>query len=729
MDSQGWIVVELVARELGVELAPELRESVRRAESRAQRPDDPATRIIELGGKAGIAFFRRPITRGDLQRVIETSAFPAVLAGLSAERHSVFVLRGRHGGRLQVVRVRGDGSQESFEAEAAAFLESARGATIEGLVPVHVAPWLGKEVRAREGGQALSSLERAWRLVARERREINLVILFAMLVGLLSLTLPLAVQGFIGLVQGGMILQPVILLIGFVILGTLASGALTIAQMKVVETIQQRIYARVALEFGFKVPRLDFEATLPEYLPETMNRFFEVVNIQKSFAKLLQEGATSVLQILFGLVLLTLYHPYFAFFGFALVVVVFLAARLLGPAGIETGLAESKYKYRTVHWLEEMSRAITAFKFSGMSAMPVERMDEQVAGYLRYRRKHFKVVIRQAWVIILLKVAVVAGLLVMGTLLVVNRQITLGQFVASDLVIITVLVALEKLIFSITSAYDLLVGVEKLGFVSDLPVEATDGLPPVAPVAPGEGFTIEVADLHYRYPGAADESLRGISLRIAAGEKVAIVGADGSGQSTLLRVVSGLLEGYQGTITYDGLTLRDLDRRALRAQVGQMLSLHDLFDGTIEENVTVGRPWLGTADVLTALDLATLNRQVQAMPLGLRTPVAAGGGSLPVSSAKKLLLAQALAGRPRLLVLEDIVQHLEGEDRTRVIRTLTGEQAPWSLVICTHDPALLAACDRVYVLDEGAVIMEGPFADLSRQPAMQALVPAGVTGL
>jgi ABC-type bacteriocin/lantibiotic exporter with double-glycine peptidase domain len=289
-----------------------------------------------------------------------------------------------------------------------------------------------------------------------------------------------------------------------------------------------------------------------------------------------------------------------------------------------------------------------------------------------------------------------------------------------------VLVALEKLIFSISTVYDLIVGVEKLGFVSDLPVEATVGLAPPAPIRPGEGFAVRAIDLRYRYPGSSGYALKGVSLQIAQGEKVAVVGPDGAGQSTLLRVLSGLLEDYEGTITYDGLTLRDLDHRALRSQIGQMLSQHDLFDGTIEENVTVGRPWITTADVLTALEQSALNTQVQSMPLGLRTPVAAGGGSLSVSAAKKLLLAQAIAGKPRFLVLEDIVQHLEGEDRTQVIRMLTDEQAPWSLIIVTHDPALLAACDRVYVLDEGEVLMEGPYAELRRQPAMQALVPFAV---
>jgi ABC-type bacteriocin/lantibiotic exporter with double-glycine peptidase domain len=347
-------------------------------------------------------------------------------------------------------------------------------------------------------------------------------------------------------------------------------------------------------------------------------------------------------------------------------------------------------------------------------------MDELVTGYLKYRRKHFSVLLQQAWSMIAFKVIVTGGLLVLGAVLVVNRQISLGQFVASEIVIVTILSSVEKLIQSIATVYDLLTSVEKLGYVSDLPMEEPRGIPLTARA---EGFQVVLRDVTYRYPGAPTPSLRGVNLTVGSGERVGIVGADGAGQSTLLRVMSGLLEGYEGTITFDGVTLRDLDQRGLRAQVGQMLSLTDLFDGTIEENVTVGRPDVSTDDVLRSLERSALAEQVQAMPLGLRTPVSAGGGSLSVSNAKKLLLAQAIVGHPRLLLLEDIVQYLEGEAREAVIRMLTDAAAGWTLVIVTHDPALLAACDRVVVLQDGTVRLEGPFAELIHDPRLQALVP------
>jgi ABC-type bacteriocin/lantibiotic exporter with double-glycine peptidase domain len=713
MATQPWKVVEYVARRLGVEVDPETRAEALRALS---KQESPLAGVVQAGNRLRLAFLQRTLAPADLQRLVETEAFPAIVFGLASEPGAVLVLTSRRNGRVSVARFLADGTQEELELDAATLVESCRGSNVRGLLPISAAGYVGSGAE----GQVLSPLQRTFQLLGREKREIGLVYLYATLVGLLSLTLPLAVQSIIGLIQGGLFLQPIVWLIAFVIFGAFASGALGIAQLHVVELIQQRIFARVAFEFGFKVPRLDFETTLNADLPETMNRFFEVVTIQKSLGKLLTEATAALLSVSFGMILLTFYHPYFTLFGFALLFALFLLFRISGPKGLETSLAESKYKYRAVHWLEEMARAITAFKFSGGSPLPMRRMDELVTGYLKYRRKHFSILLQQAWSMIAFKVIVTGGLLVLGAVLVVNRQISLGQFVASEIVIVTILSSVEKLIQSIATVYDLLTSVDKLGYVSDLPIEEPRGIPLTARA---EGFQVVLRDVTYRYPGAPSPSLRGLNLAVNSGEKVGIVGADGAGQSTLLRVMSGLLEGYEGTITFDGVTLRDLDQRGLRSQVGQMLSLTDLFDGTIEENVTVGRPDVGTDDVLRALERAALAEQVQAMPLGLRTPVSAGGGSLSVSNAKKLLLAQAIVGHPRLLLLEDIVQYLEGEAREAVIRMLTDDTAGWTLVIVTHDPALLAACDRVVVLHDGTVGLEGPFAELIHDPRLQALVP------
>ncbi len=720
MALQSWVVAETVAGALGVEVDAEQRAlGERRLASGAPLPLVEA--VAESATFLRVAFLRRDASVEDVRGLLAHGAFPAVL--VPPATGDVIVLTGRANGHVRAIAVRPDGTTaEERLAPDALVGRAAAGGSL--LLPIDVGATVGETPAAGETAPHLTPMQRLLALLARERKDIGLVYLYATLVGLLSLTLPLAVQLLVQMVQGGLFLQPTVLLIAFVVLGTLASGALGLAQLHVVEVIQQRVFARVALELGFKVPRLPFETTLTNALPETMNRFFEVVTIQKSLSKLLTEATTALLQVVFGLVLLTVYHPYFTLFGLVLVGALWLVFRLTGPQGLASSLAESKYKYRAVHWLEEMARAMTAFKFSGASPMPVARMDDLVTGYLTHRRRHFGVLVQQAWAIILFKTVITGGLLILGSVLVIDRQITLGQFVASEIVIVTVLAGLEKLIGSISTVYDFLTALEKLGHVSDLPLERAGGLAVPPPAAGARGFDVRLAAVSYRYPAAAGWSLRDVTLDLAPGERVAVLGADGAGQSTLLRVMGGLLDGYEGTIAYDGLTLRDLDRHALRAEIGQMLSLHDLFDGTIEENVTVGRPGISSADVLRALEASRLAAHVQALPLGLASPVAAGGGTLSVSNAKKLLLAQAIVGRPRLLLLEDIVQHLEGDDREAVIRTLCDRAQPWTLVIVTHDPLLLAACDRVVLLEEGRVALEGPFDRIADDPRLRALVPA-----
>jgi ABC-type bacteriocin/lantibiotic exporter with double-glycine peptidase domain len=605
---------------------------------------------------------------------------------------------------------------------------------------------------AGDGDHAeISPLRRFWSLLVRERRDVWLVFGYAALAGLFSLVLPLSVQQVVQLVSGRMILQPTYLLVGFVLLGTLGVGVLQVMQLSVVEDIQQRLFARLAFEFSFRVPRLRYDVAVREDLPEVMNRFFETVNVQKSLSKLLLDLSAALLTILLGLILLTLYHPYFTFFSLALVIGLGIILRVTGPRGMETSISESKYKYKVVHWLEEMARANTAFKFAGRSSLPVERMDELVTGYLKYRKAHFRVLVQQASGVVAFKTLIVGALLVLGIALVQRNQITLGQFVASEIVIVTVLAGIEKLVSSLATVYDMLTAVDKLGHVTDLPLETPGGLAvPAAPVlgaaangagangagangagaahaaAAPHGLALEARGLTFRYGPGAAPALRGVSLRVAPGERVGITGYEGSGQTTLLKLFGGLLDGYEGAVAVNGVPMRELDRTAFRDAVGQLLSPTDLFDGTIEENVSVGRPDVTPHDVLRAVERVGLSEWLQSQPLGLRTMVRNGARELPAHVVSRLLVAQAVAGRPRLVVVDDYYQNLEPDSRQHLVDCLTDRREPWTLLLVSHDPGFLAACDRVLVLEDGVVVRDGPFDRLvDTTPLLQRLVRRG----
>lgn len=567
-------------------------------------------------------------------------------------------------------------------------------------------------------------LQRLVRLLAEERGEIWLVWAYAALAGLLSLALPVGVQAIIGLVAGGMLLQPVIILIGAVVLGTAASGGLQVLQLGAVERMQQRIFARLALDWGTRLPRIDVDAAVGEHLPETVNRFFEIVIIQKSLAKLLTEAIGAVLTVAFGLVLLTLYHPSLSLAGTLLLGLLGLTLWLSGQSGLATSLAESGAKYRVAHWLQEVARRVATFRAAVPGRLPLTRTDAEVAGYLRARQAHFRVLVRQSMAAVLFETIITGALLVLGTVLVVRRQITLGQFVASELVVVSMLAGVEKLVLSLSTLYDVLTAATKAAHVAELPLLPAAGTGRGGTPAPG-GTRVAASAITYTYPGAETPALEDISLHMAAGERVAITGVEGSGESTFLKVLAGLLPHYRGSLTLDGVSVRDVEPGALHRRIAFVEQWPRLFDGTIHENVAIGRPWVEESDVRWALEFAGLATFIAGLPDGLRTRVGVGE-SLPSQVARKLALARALAGRPTLLLFDEFFHHLEPEFKRDLLGRLMRRDAGWTIVAASHDPVYLAACDRILVLADGRVAREGSLESLLRDQDFALLVHTSV---
>ena len=674
-----------------------------------------ASAIEAIGKQGELSYLRRTLGRPEFERLLADGAVPIVLLPerppAELEACVITASKSKRGVTVATVSARGIAPELTLTLDELWARLATR--VVHALIPVRLTPVLsdrGDGLAHDASHEHLTPWQRLGQLLHSERRDIELIYLYAVLVGLFGLTVPLAVQGITQLVQGGLVLQPVVLLILFAILGTLATGVIGLLQESVVETIQQRIFARMAFEFAYLVPRIRFEAAQSANLPLQMNRFFEAVLIQKSLAKLLLDVPTATLQVLFGIALLSFYNPRFIAFALLLLLGVYVIFRVTYSRGIETSIMESKFKYNVLEWLQAMARSIAAFKFSTRSTLPLEMMDGHVANYLKYRRKHFRVLITQSMSMIVFKTLLTGALLILGTTLVVDRSLTLGQFVAAELVIVTVLAGVEKLIRSLATIYDVLTSVDKVGHVMDLPVEEILGLQ--LPDST-DGMAILARDLSFTYPDQPSPTLSGIRLDIRPGERIAITGADGSGQTTLLRLFGALHDGFDGTLTYDGVTLRSMNRAALREQIGQVLSTTDLFDGTIEDNISVGRRFVDRAAVLKALRDVGVDEVVQSMPNGILTTIINGGANLSSAVASKLLVAQGIVGRPRLLLLDDFFQNLDDEYRTSLIRLLMDRAFQCTVIAVSHDPEFLAACDLIIVMEGGRIREQGTYAELA----------------
>ncbi|WP_026260750.1 ABC transporter transmembrane domain-containing protein [Spirosoma luteum] len=319
-----------------------------------------------------------------------------------------------------------------------------------------------------------SPLQRLIRLLTNEKKDIGYIYLYALVTGLISLSLPLGIQAVFNLVSGGVIFSSVYLLIGVVILGVLITGLLLVAQMTLVEILQQRIFVKAAFEFTYRLPRIEPEAFDGYYPPELMNRFFDVLTIQKGLPKLLIDLTSAAVQIVFGLILLSAYHPIFVGFGAFIVLIILLISRLYGPGGVRTSLEESKYKYKVVGWLEEIAANLPTYRSQRTKGETINKMDDLVAGYILHRNRHFNVLKRFFYSAIAFKTVATGGLLILGTVLVVGRQMSLGQFVAAELIIVLITSSVDKLMSGIDTVFDMLTAVEKIGYVTDLPLEETD---------------------------------------------------------------------------------------------------------------------------------------------------------------------------------------------------------------------------------------------------------------
>ncbi|MCS6832733.1 MAG: ATP-binding cassette domain-containing protein, partial [Flammeovirgaceae bacterium] len=560
----------------------------------------------------------------------------------------------------------------------------------------------------------LTPVKRLLKLLGAEKKDILYIYFYAIVGAIISLALPIGIQAVIELISGGVVFNSIVLLISLVILAVIVSGALQVMQYHIAEILQRRVFVKAAFEFSYRFPRVKSENLLDDYPPELINRFFDILTIQKGMPKLLIDFTGSALQIVFGLLLLSFYHPFFVFFGFTLVGALSLVIYQTGPAGLRSSLNESKYKYKVVHWLEEIARTLYSFKMAGRTLLPIQKTDIYVNGYLYYRKKHFNVLMTQFGYIIAFKTIVTGGLLSIGTWLVIDRQITLGQFVATEIVIILVLASVEKLILSMSNIYDMLTAVEKVGQVTDLALEKKGGIN--LSTDSSKGVHILMKGLKYKYPESDEYALKGIDLEIQPGEKVCIVGYSESGKNTLVKVLSGILGSYEGMLMYDGISMKDIDLGSLRDVVAKNVSNESIFDGTLFDNISMGISTVSYQDVMWALENVGLKDFVGKLPNGLMTEMVAGGKTFSNSVAVKITLARCIAEKPRLLVLNDMFNDLSRDEKLKILTFLMDRKYAWTLICVSNDPMVMVMCDRLVMMANGKVEKTGTYDEFVKDP-------------
>lgn len=544
----------------------------------------------------------------------------------------------------------------------------------------------------------MSPWQRFIGLLQLEKRDIFQIFYYAIFSGIVALSLPLGIQAIINLIQGAQVSTSWVVLVILVTLGVAFAGVLQLMQLRIIETIQQRIFTRSSFELSYRFPKIKLAELRNYYPPELANRFFDTLIIQKGLSKILIDIPAAVLQILFALLLLSFYHPFFIVFGILLLVLILVVFKFTARKGLDTSLVESKNKYRVAHWIQEVARTMVSFKLSGNTNLAISKNDDLVSDYLVARENHFKILMIQFIQMISFKVIVTASLLLIGGALVLNQEMNIGQFVAAEIIILLVIASVEKLIIGLESFYDVLTSIEKIGQIVDKELEEQEGEKPSL-----DNLNIELNEVSYRVPKRDSPIIYNVSLKINSKSRILIFGESGSGKSTLLRLISGVIEPTAGHIYINNLSINSLNLNNYRAQLGLSLTEETPFEGSIKENLTFGNPNIIDDDIFEVLEKVGLMNFVKEQPKGLKTILYPDGKQMSHTVSKKLVLARAILKKPKLLILEDALDRFNTNETNSVINYLTHKDRPWALIVVSGNDTWRTKCTETIELEKGGI--------------------------
>jgi len=531
-------------------------------------------------------------------------------------------------------------------------------------------------------------------LLKVDRADISSIYFYAILAGLVQLSLPLGIQTIINFVLAGTISTSIVVLIFMVVTGTLIAGLLQVRQLQVIEKLKQKIFVRYSLEFADRIPQLDVEKMDQYYLPELVNRYFEVPSFQKGIEKILLDLPTAAIQMTLGLMLLSFYHPIFIAFGAILILTIVLIIRFTVQPGFSAALEASEYKYKVGAWLQELARMIKSFKYTRNCDIQVKKTDELSSGYLIARTNYFKILLTQAWSLIGFKTLITAAMLIVGATLLVDQQINIGQFIAADLVIIAIIGSVEKFLFSLDAFYEMFTSIEKMNTVIRADKESEGS----ASLNESQlGVKVEFQDVNFAYP-QGERILHRVNMTLEPGQIALLTGPSGSGKSSLFRLLTGAFKQIEGRVLIDGLPISNYKLSSLRQHTGVLLNQLDIFRGSLLENITMSDASISIDEIMEVSKYTGLTPFIQSQPQGFDTLLDPQGKRLTQSIRQRILLTRSLMGKSRLLLLEEPFQQLSQQDKVNLLKFIRLRGSTAIIIAKNKDIELY---DAVLEMNEG----------------------------
>lgn len=552
--------------------------------------------------------------------------------------------------------------------------------------------------------KVLDPIQRIYSLLKIERKDIWIIIIYGIAVGILSLVVPIATSSLVNIVAFGVLLQPILVLTFLVFVFLSFAGMMSAIQTYVTEILQRRIFVRVSADFASRFPSVQEESLDGHHPPEIVNRFFDTTTVQKSTISLLVDALQIILTSVIGLLVIAFYHPIFLVFSVLLMLsVYFFIIKRLGRHAVETAVKVSKNKYYVAAWLQEISRHRHTFKSRFGSFFATEKADTLTRTYISSREKHFKYLFRQVIGLLGLQALASAVVLGIGGYLVINKQLTIGQLVAAELIVAKVLDGFGKFGKHLETFYTFVAALDKIGFVTDLPLEESKlGVLEKE----DEPLDITLSDIEY-HASISGSIFHHLNFHVAKGKKIVLTGGSALETTTFIDLIAGYRTPDYGSVEISGEDIREISKPELRSQIS-LIRETEIFEGTILDNLRVGRVEISTSRIREILNIVGLSEAVNELPDGIHTKLATYGAPLDSIQSKQLLVGRALLGNPRLVLIDEALDGLDPESQSSILDILFAKETPWTLVVVTYSPEIIKRSEEFYIMENGKVTRTEP---------------------
>ena len=542
----------------------------------------------------------------------------------------------------------------------------------------------------------LSPLQRLKILLRPDKMDILVILTFATSIGLLLLATPIAVQAIVNAVTFGGLVQPIIIITSLLMLALCMAAALFCIQTWTVELLQQRIFVRLIADLTARMPKVRIEEYNSGHGPELVNRFFDILTIQKAAPKLLIDALGTLLAVIVGLSVLAAYHPLLLVFDIFLIFIILLILFLPLRRGQSTAINESSAKYDVAAWLEEIARVPRVFRNGGSQEWIFEKSDELTTHWVKTRKAHFRVLFTQIISVQFLYVISSVILLGLGGWLVLQGSLSIGQLVAAELIVSGIVYSISKSGKHLETWYDLMAAVYKVGQLLDAPVRGTGG--EQAAPRQEEGSSIEVRDLCW--DACRDKYVfNNLNFSVMAGSSFGITGSSDIEKSYFLDLLWRLREPKSGFMKLSGVDTRDLDLGVLRSEIA-IVSTIEVINGSISENISLHRSSVDYEDIQKAIKFVGLDELIETLDAGINTVLHPLGCILSDDELRRLMLARAIVGAPSVLAVDAIFDHSLPQVRDVIFRNLLKAENKWTLILLSELPEVLEPCNEVLDLSE-----------------------------